>query len=181
LQTRIDRARRHGSRLVAAALGLACVAGPALGQGQLRGTQPSPPQQPFLHRDSASRVLYTKILELEDGRLYSTTLSDMLARPHAGVRRRAAIAIGRIGDARGVGPLLEQLQPGVEHDANVRSDVVFALGEIEDASAATRLLDLLADPKTPTAIRARAAEALGKIGANERAAAALGAARLQQI
>src|SRR5262245_43045096 len=122
----------------ASALILAAVLGT---QGQLRGTQPVPQQQPFLHRDSASRVLYTKILEAEDQRVYSPALGGLLARPHAGVRRRAALAIGRIGDPAGVAPLLGALEPDGEHDQDVRADMVFALGEIESAAAVQRLLD----------------------------------------
>ncbi len=151
-----------------------------MGQGQLRGRQPVPQQQPFLRRDTASRVLYTKILEAEDQRTYVPLLADLLNRPHVGVRRRAAAAIGRIGDPAGVAPLLEVLGPGDE-DEGVRADAAFALGEIESAAAADRLLALLSDTKTSTAVRARAAEALGKIGANEKSAAALGEARLKQI
>jgi cyclophilin family peptidyl-prolyl cis-trans isomerase/HEAT repeat protein len=169
------------ARLASSLLALGLAAAPALGQGQLRGTQPVPQQEPFLRRDTASRLLYAKILELEDTRQYTKALGEMLLRPHAGVRRRAAIAIGRIGDPAGVPPLLAQLAPDVERDANAVADAVFALGEIEHESAVPRLLELLADSKSPAIVRARSAEALGKIGANERAAAALGPARIAQI
>lgn len=158
----------------------------ALGaQGTLRGTQPVPPQRPFLRRDTASRVLYTKILTAEDRRVYSEELAKMLNGPHAGVRRRAAMAIGRIGDRRGTAALLDQLSDdgtvNAEQDPDVRADVVFALGELEDPRAVARLLELLANLKTTATIRARADEALGKIAANPDAAAALGAAKLQQM
>ena len=134
-----------------------------------------------MHRDTASRVLYTKILEAEDTRVYSQSLADMLVRPHAGVRRRAATAIGRIGDPAGVEPLLGRLKGDATHDPEAKAEIVFALGEIESPMAVPRLLELVADEKSPLLVRARAIEALGKIGGNERSAAGLGKARLGEI
>ncbi len=167
-------------RLLSASLCVLCSGIPAFGQGQLRGTQPVPQQRPFLRRETASRALYTKILEAEDQRVYKTALADMLNAPHVGVRRRAAAAIGRIGDPAGVAPLLALLSSTSDDDAIVRADAAFALGEIESAQAFTRLVEVLSDPKTPSDVRARSVEAVGKIAANERAAKALGDARLGQ-
>jgi cyclophilin family peptidyl-prolyl cis-trans isomerase len=164
-------------------------------QRPLKGTAPVPQQRPFLRRDTATRLLYLQILEAEDRRtlrLPSKNVDDpkyniveFLKRSQANVRRRAAIAIGRIGDPTAVAPLLERLAPvgdtAPEPNADVRAALVFALGEIEDMRAVPKLLELLADTKTQAAIRARAAEALGKIGANATAAAALGQPRLQQM
>ena len=182
------------------------------GQGNLRGTQPGVPQAPFLRRDVASRVQYTKILEAEDRRVYSDTLAgsssiaEMLLRPHVGVRTRAAIALGRIGDPLAVQPLLDRLGstdekptapgdralPKPEHNAEVRAAIVFALGEIVGDLDDTRvnsvaeptvakLLELVAAREIPGAVRARAVEALGKIGGNARAAAVLGPEKVQQL
>jgi cyclophilin family peptidyl-prolyl cis-trans isomerase/HEAT repeat protein len=176
------------------------------GQGNLRGTQPGVPQAPFLRRDVASRVQYTRILEAEDKRVYAKELADMLLRPHVGIRVRAAMAIGRIGDPLGVQPLLDRLGsadakpltpaerdlPRPEHNAEVRAAIVFALGEIvgdlEDSRvnsvagpATAKLLEIAAARETPGDVRARAVEALGKIGGNPRAATVLGAAQVQAL
>ena len=82
------------------------------------------------------------------------------------VRRRAALAIGRVGLAEGVTPLAGLL---ADTDPEVRQMAAFALGLIGDASAAAPLTQALADPAP--LVRGRAAEALGLIGAKEAAAA----------
>jgi cyclophilin family peptidyl-prolyl cis-trans isomerase/HEAT repeat protein len=83
------------------------------------------------------------------------------------IRRRAALAIGRVGLPEGVPPLRALLAS--DQDAEVRQMAAFALGLIGDASAAPQLTQALADP-TPL-VRGRAAEALGQIGAKDAAAA----------
>ncbi|HQR39406.1 MAG TPA: peptidylprolyl isomerase [Blastocatellia bacterium] len=166
---------------LSAAIAVVLVAVPAFGQGTVRGTNAIPQQRPFLRRDLSSRMLYAKILEYEDQRVYTQALADLLGRPHIGVRRRAAMAIGRIGDRAGVDVLMQQLKRDEEPSDLVRQDVVFALGEIEHARAVQALLDVLKNLATSTALRARVYEALGKIGANPVSAAALGPARLEQI
>jgi cyclophilin family peptidyl-prolyl cis-trans isomerase/HEAT repeat protein len=156
---------------------LLLVASLAGGQLLQRGVQPG--QQPFLRRDRSSRVLYAKILEAEDRRQLSKALIEMLSTSHAGVRRRAAIAVGRIGDPAGVTPLLTQL--GDERNPAVVADFIFALGEVEDPRAAPKLLEVLAKAENAPAVRARAAEALGKIAANPAVAQSFGEARLGQV
>jgi cyclophilin family peptidyl-prolyl cis-trans isomerase/HEAT repeat protein len=78
------------------------------------------------------------------------------------VRRRAALAIGRVRLADGVAPLVATL---ADADAEVRAVACFALGLIGTGAAAAEpaLLPLLEDPSP--LVRGRAAEALGSIGA----------------
>lgn len=148
-------------------------------QAQVRGTQAIPIQPPFLRRDTASRLLYARILQAEDRREYSKTLEAMLTKSHGGVRRRAAMAIGRIGDPLGIPPLLAMFD--TERSDELRSDVAFALGEIESHLAAEKLLAAVLSSKMSPVVRARAIEALGKIASNQKSASALGQAKVQQI
>ena len=82
-------------------------------------------------------------------------LSDQEAR----VRRRAALAIGRVGLAEGVAPLIALL---ADTDAEVRQMAAFALGLLGDKSARDPLVAALADPSP--LVQGSAAEALGLIG-----------------
>ena len=94
-------------------------------------------------------------------------LVTLLADPEPRVRRRAALAIGRVGLPEGVAPLAGLL--GSEADPEVRQMAAFALGLIGDASAAEPLTKALSDPAP--LVRGRAAEALGQIGAKASATA----------
>jgi cyclophilin family peptidyl-prolyl cis-trans isomerase/HEAT repeat protein len=76
------------------------------------------------------------------------------------VRRRAAVAIGRVGLKEGVPALTPLL---ADTDRDVRQAAAFALGLIGDASASSALLPLLADPDPM--VRGRAAEAVGLLAA----------------
>lgn len=106
-----------------------------------------------------------KIVKAEDARVYDTTLEELIASDNAEVRSRAALAAGRIGDEKAVPALAALLENDPEID--VRTMAAFALGEIESLSGADAILKALRDEKTPDAVRARAAEAAGKIvGAN---------------
>ncbi len=100
-------------------------------------------------------------------------LVPLLADPDAKVRRRAALAVGRVGVAEGVPPLLPLLK---DPDPDVRQMAAFALGLIGEAPAAAPLQALLSD--TSMIVRGRAAEALGLIGS--RAAAAPIAAMVRE-
>ena len=95
-------------------------------------------------------------------------LVDLLTDPEPQLRRRAALAIGRVGLSEGVVPLIEALNdPQVE----VRQMAAFALGLIRDEAATDALVEALADPAP--LVQGRAAEALGRIGST-RAAPAIG-------
>ena len=93
-------------------------------------------------------------------------LTTFLADPAPRVRRRAALAIGRVGLVEGVAPLAGLL---TDTDPQVRQMAAFALGLIGDASATPPLSQALLDPDP--LVRGRAAEALGQIGAKEAAPA----------
>ena len=87
-------------------------------------------------------------------------LVALLNDPDPRLRRRAALAIGRVGLPDGVKPLTAAL---ADTDPEVRQSVAFGLGLIGDASASDALTAALADPSVP--VRGRAAEALGLIDA----------------
>jgi cyclophilin family peptidyl-prolyl cis-trans isomerase/HEAT repeat protein len=108
-----------------------------------------------------------RVLALEDRRSTGDgELVRLLQDPDKGVRRRAALAAGRIGDALAVLPLVELMN---DADAELRQMAAFALGLIGDRAAGERLAAALQDPDA--AVRGRAAEALGRIGDAARAPA----------
>jgi cyclophilin family peptidyl-prolyl cis-trans isomerase len=119
-----------------------------------------------LKRDRTQRVLYPKIIQHEDERTVSNDLIDMLGLSHGGVRRRAIMALGRIGYATGVVALVDALNN--ERVPEFRAAAAFALGETEHHYSVPALLDKLnpANESYPT-VRAFAAEALGKIASNK--------------
>jgi cyclophilin family peptidyl-prolyl cis-trans isomerase/HEAT repeat protein len=90
----------------------------------------------------------------------SPDLAVLVRDRDARVRRRAALAIGRVKSADGVALLVAALP---DTDPDVRAMAAFALGLVGDASAESALAPLLRD--TSPRVRGRAAEALGLIGA----------------
>jgi HEAT repeat protein/cyclophilin family peptidyl-prolyl cis-trans isomerase len=109
------------------------------------------------------------ILELEDQRVLRGSGGDLTtlvtdAAPR--IRRRAALAIGRVRLSEGVAALTPVLQG--DGDPEVRQMAAFAMGLIGDRSASPALLAALAD--TDPMIQGRAAEALGLLGEKEAAA-----------
>jgi cyclophilin family peptidyl-prolyl cis-trans isomerase/HEAT repeat protein len=86
-------------------------------------------------------------------------LVDLAADADARVRRRAALALGRVGLGAGVDALLVLLRDG---DADVRLTAAFGLGLVGDARAAAGLTEALAD--ADVRVQGRAAEALGRMG-----------------
>jgi cyclophilin family peptidyl-prolyl cis-trans isomerase/HEAT repeat protein len=82
------------------------------------------------------------------------------------IRRRAALAIGRVKSTDGMSTLAATL---TDTDPDVRAMAAFALGIIGDSSAESALTPLLTD--AAPMVRGRAAEALGQIGAKGAAAA----------
>ena len=100
-------------------------------------------------------------------------LAKLAADPEARIRRRAALAIGRVGLKEGIPALTPLL---ADPDADVRQTAAFALGLIGDGSAAAALTPLLAD--AAPLVRGRAAQALGFIDAKN-AAAAIGQVALE--
>jgi cyclophilin family peptidyl-prolyl cis-trans isomerase/HEAT repeat protein len=106
-----------------------------------------------------------RILKAEDERRYNKGLEDLLKNTNAGVRTRAALAAGRIGDEKAIPALAAMLEADASED--VRAMAAFALGETESMLASDALLKALNDKNTPDAVLARVVEAAGKIaGAN---------------
>src|SRR5688500_6679485 len=84
-------------------------------------------------------------------------LIRLLEDAEARIRRRAAIAVGRVGLPEGVPPLVRLMQ--TDTDPEVRQMAAFALGLIGDQSAVEPLRVAVGDPLPLVA--GRAAEALG--------------------
>jgi cyclophilin family peptidyl-prolyl cis-trans isomerase/HEAT repeat protein len=87
-------------------------------------------------------------------------LIRLLTDGEARVRRRAALAIGRVGLAEGIQPLLPVLASDAEPE--VRQMAAFALGLIGDARAKDALVTALAE--LSPLVQGSAAEALGLLG-----------------
>lgn len=119
-------------------------------------------QAAFPGNQKPTSEVYTRILQLEDARsLGAGELEALLQHKLPDVRFRAALAIGRIGDKRGIAPLLKALDVATTN--RMRSIIVFALGEIEDVQATQALIKVWENKTEAVEVRARAVEALGKI------------------
>jgi cyclophilin family peptidyl-prolyl cis-trans isomerase/HEAT repeat protein len=108
-----------------------------------------------------------RILELEDSRSGGEELERLLRDPDRGVRRRAALAAGRLADPALVPSLQDLLN---DQEVEVRRMAAFALGLVGDRGGVDRLTAALADADAE--VRGRSAEALGRIG-DARAAPAI--------
>src|SRR5215510_2042582 len=113
----------------------------------------------------------SRLVMLEDRRSFdSTQLARFLGASHPEVRRRAALAIGRIFDKRGIALLRSR---PLDADTAVAATVVFAVGHLRDSNTVAWFDSLLSNPRTPPTVATEAAAALGKIKtANARAALA---------
>jgi cyclophilin family peptidyl-prolyl cis-trans isomerase/HEAT repeat protein len=101
-----------------------------------------------------------RVAALEDRRsLGGGELEALLGDHDRGVRRRAALAAGRIGHPGALPALLPLL---ADPEVEVRQMAAFALGLIRNRAAVDALLAALRDAEP--IVRARAAEALGHIG-----------------
>lgn len=109
---------------------------------------PAPPPAPARRRRRAAAVAPR-----------TPDLQPLLNDPDARIRRRAALAVGRVGLPAGVQPLLPMLK---DVDPDVRHVAAFALGLIGEGAAVAPLQSLLGD--VSFVVRGRAAEALGLIG-----------------
>src|SRR5207245_1911972 len=116
---------------------------------------PSPPPPPPPSRMEK----LTRILAAEDRRSLTPDVRNGLADADRSVRRRAALAAGRIGDAAVVPALLPRHQ---DAEVEVRQMAAFAFGLLGDTTPIDALVAALKDPEP--VVRGRAAEALGQIG-----------------
>jgi HEAT repeat protein/cyclophilin family peptidyl-prolyl cis-trans isomerase len=106
----------------------------------------------------------------------SPDLIALLDDEEARVRRRTALAVGRVRLAEGVGPLSALLAN--DTDAEVRQMAAFALGIIGHADAVDPLTAALSDPDP--LVQGRAAEALGLV-AHKPAADAIAAMMIDHV
>ena len=100
-----------------------------------------------------------RITQAEDERRWDDELRTLLAHRDAAVRKRAALAVGRIGDERSVPSLTNLLK---DPDAEVRAMAAFALGEVESIGGAEALIAIVKSGERGE-LRARSLEGLGKI------------------
>jgi cyclophilin family peptidyl-prolyl cis-trans isomerase/HEAT repeat protein len=157
------RAVRPVSRVPAPITAPAPVAAPA------PVTPPAPVTAPADTLADARLTALQRIAKAEDQRvLAGGTLARYLADPDTAVRRRAALAVGRLQDTAGTALLLPLL---LDANAAVRREAVFALGQIGLAhpagpgrpAPARPALERLAGEGDPVSAEL-ALEALGKLG-----------------
>jgi len=99
-------------------------------------------------------------MKAEDERRWDQDLKELLANANVAIRKRAALAAGRIGNEDSISALASLLK---DAEVDVRANAAFAIGEVEAASGADPLLAILKNDNEPVIVRARAIEALGKI------------------
>ena len=103
----------------------------------------------------------TRLVMLEDTReLDEAAIGQALRSTHPEVRRRAAMAIGRIAKPAG-GALLTAARQ--DSDAAVVAAVAFATGQLKDPATVGWLGELLTSPNTTPDVAREAARSLGKI------------------
>ena len=108
-----------------------------------------------------------RLLAAADARtLDASLLGTALRSENPNVRRQAALAAGRIGDAAAVPLLLPALS---DSDAVVRTYAAFSLGLLKSATAVPALLELVRSvpPAAQEASQIEAATALARIGGGE--------------
>jgi HEAT repeat protein len=108
----------------------------------------------------AQNDLLIRIMKAEDERRWDADLKQLLSNSNTAIRKRAALAVGRIGNEDSVSALAGLLQ---DANTDVRAMAAFAIGEVEAASGADPLLAVLKNANEPVTVRARALEGLGKI------------------
>jgi len=74
------------------------------------------------------------IVRAEDERRWDDSLKSLLSDKDAKVRKRAALAAGRIGDEHAVPALVDLLKTDTDND--VRQMAAFAIGEVESFAGA---------------------------------------------
>jgi HEAT repeat protein/cyclophilin family peptidyl-prolyl cis-trans isomerase len=139
--------------LLACALGALALARAGSPVQAAKKPQAPPPPPPRIEA-------FARLLAIEDARLVGAPeLERLLHDPDRGIRRRAALAAGRVADPALVPALVELLN---DQEVEVRRMAAFALGLAGSRAAVDRLVLSLAD--SDAGVRGRAAEALGRIG-----------------
>lgn len=174
---------KHIKKSASLLLLLICVFVPIVRAQQQPPVTPLPPTtvppsgRPVLKRDRTLSAVLPKIIQYEDERVgTSADLFDMvspMSSYNGSVRKRVILALGRIGYANAVTALIDVMR--TDRSEDLRAIAAFSLGEIESHYAAAALMERLdtSVEKSPL-VRARAAEALGKIAANKLSADSLG-------
>ena len=103
------------------------------------------------------------ITKAEDARRWDDDLRKLFSSPNALVRKRAALAAGRIGNEDSIASLTELLEK--DSDPGVRAMATFAIGEVESEKGANALVAVLKNGSSSVELKARCVEALGKIAA----------------
>lgn len=117
------------------------------------------PARPALSKTDVDAI--TTLVKLEDTRtLDEAALTQLLKAAHPEVRRRAAMAVGRINKPEGR-PLLVAAR--ADTNSEVAGAVVFSTGQLKDADAVSWLSGVLSSSNAPAAVRSEAARSLGKI------------------
>jgi cyclophilin family peptidyl-prolyl cis-trans isomerase/HEAT repeat protein len=128
------------------------------------------PPTPTYAEDSGAIIRLEDLRVLRDASDSPRDLTVIARRTDARLRRRAALAIGRVGDTSGRASLEALL---TDAEPAVRETAAFGLGLLADKAAVPALLTALQADTSPI-VRGRVAEALGLIG-DASAAAPIGA------
>ena len=116
-----------------------------------------------------------QIVKAEDARRYDSVLEKLMHSPNAAIRKRAALAAGRIGREEAIPTLVGLLEK--DPNTDVRTMAAFALGETESIKAADAVLRAIGTSQVAAAqaetravasvpmTTARLLEAAGKIAA----------------
>ncbi len=139
------------------------------------GPPPAPagtPAAPVISIDQkAAWILRLEQQRVLEDRSVGADLVALAADPDGGVRRRAVLALGRVGTAAAFAPIVSALSDSNEM---VRATAAFSLGLLADPKAVQPLQAALSDPSP--IVRGRAAEGLGLVGTPSAAPAVAAAA-----
>lgn len=116
----------------------------------------------FAQKSSIPPATLLVITKAEDERRWDDDLRKLFSSPNAQIRKRAALAAGRIGNEDSIASLVDLLEK--DRDQSVRAMAAFAIGEVESEKGANALVAALKSSSS-VEVKARAVEALGKIAA----------------
>src|SRR5262245_15436197 len=126
---------------------------------EICGLSAQAPARRALSKEDVDAI--TTLVRLEDTRtLDQAALASLLKSAHPEIRRRAAMAVGRINKPEGASLLVPAR---VDADAEVFGAVVFSTGQLKDAASVSWLGEVLSSAKAPASVRSEAARSLGKI------------------